>query len=1336
MRIFITPSHDEATISQQESVEVADDDVVLPLHAQDELRPYGVDHRSSSSASLNEESSMTETTTTATSGKKINVQLIHKESSDDDDEIETGDSVMEDEETSSDTNSTHNRGPHEMPSSHHSLPSPEEMGMSRGKSRLMRPPMAVVDENEREVEVEYKGGVLYPNKRRRLYVIGGSCLLLMILAIIIGAVVGTQKNKNDHDPSTTTEGNKVIIDPDNPNRFPPTPAPIPNNNNNNDDDISSGGSSDNANDDGFPPAFKPGSDPDLTDYCPQSLELRGVVISDFNQSVVLYGETDNATLIGINNNPNATTEAKHALPICGESEQLGYGRGIWYVVKGPGAVVRASTCQGLGLLWGDTGGNTAPVLDTQLTVFTSQTPTCADGLTCVTHNDDASCAPQSLVSWYAEKDRIYYIYVSGKPITAGTLEAAAAAAVIEEALEEDTPALVNRGADEPLIYPTGSFMLTLSLAPTGTCDAAIDYKGEAETISLEILDPEQQKGVIRSSPLIVGSLLGAAFGLDPCVPGEWLGRGGEIWYKVMGTGRWLMASTCSSSSVNEFSARLALYQGNCDQLDCGVAKASEVAPSVDRDCGFGYSLNWWSQRGVEYYIMVYKTNFLPGIQFGLTVEDLDPPVNDNCTGAARLYPDGYVTFGSTLRATYTEDQLAPTCMNNDVGVNTDVMHTHPGVWYRVVGTGTRLTASLCHDKTKYDTKISVFEGSCGNLRCVIANDQWCGYQSSVDWESVADTMYYILVHGSTGGTSPSMGDFGLAVYEFKASVNDLCTDAIMLQHGSVTAGSTTTASADDYVDSCDRTGVSSNQSPGVWYKVVGTGAGMRASTCGPETTFDTRLSIYIGEDCQQLKCLLSDDNGCGFQSSAYWHANEGETYYILVTGNLFSSFGDFLLRIEDYRTNTINDFCANAIAASTTTVNLGSTKNATFDGVETCVVTNTAPGIWYTVQGSGTGMVASTCHMLTDFDTRISVFRGSDCEQLECVAGNDDSHQSVECGSSAASRVSWLSNPEEEYKILVHGWGALVGTFGLTIEEVVPVVPNDFCITSTPVDVSIGNATTTLAATGVTVDATVDNVPTCGDVDANGQGVWYRSVGTGSRLAASTCNEVLDDRDSSHISPSTLTPGVVTDFDTQISVFRGGCRALECIGANNDRCGLQSSVNFYVDEGEEFFVLVHGAFDSMGSFGLVIEEIFPQVPNDFCDVAAPLAIAYGGATNYVIGSTAEASYDTVEECIVPNTSPGVWYRTTGTGKHITVTTCSDQTTFDTRLSIYTGSCQLPECVTGNDDTSRDRESCGLASTASFPTVQGQIYYIRVHGWGSLVGTFQLSITEFEEPPMP
>ena len=50
-------------------------------------------------------------------------------------------------------------------------------------------------------------------------------------------------------------------------------------------------------------------------------------------------------------------------------------------------------------------------------------------------------------------------------------------------------------------------------------------------------------------------------------------------------------------------------------------------------------------------------------------------------------------------------------------------------------------------------------------------------------------------------------------------------------------------------------------------------------------------------------------------------------------------------------------------------------------------------------------------------------------------------------------------------------------------------------------------------------------------------------------------------------------------------------------------------------------------------------------------------------------------------------------------------------------------------MTGNDDTGRETGSCGLASTVSWPSVAGQVYFIRVHGWGSLVGNFQLTATE-------
>ena len=962
--IFSTPANDNNNMSQ-ESIEVGPDSV-LPLHAQDALRLYGSSHssdnnnnngdqngayplvgmhRSSSSTSVNHAADRHSFGHHSSSGEFGPMQeqeedhiVIRQDIIEHDNNIHDTSQGPDDMMIINNSNSDNNN------ESHHSLQHPEEaaadmQAISKAAAAAAYPSVSSSKEEdvfEAEGVVDKHLSMMEPPPRRfnrKRSIIACLCLVLVVVAVVVGVTVGTS-NRNGGD----IESNKVVIDPDNPNARPPTPAPTDG-------------------DDDFP--YFPNddaivlSDPlDMTNYCPQSMAHNGEIIADFNETKILYGTIRNTTAIGMSNNPNATSSmgegltSVHDLPSC--QDNTVFGRGIWYTLRGPGAVVTAKTCENLGLMWDDAenpylGGFP---LDTQLTVFTSQTSTCSDGLICVTANDDSVCGKQSAVSWYAEEGRLYYMYVSAKP-----------SSIMEE--QDNNMPFTMPPTEEMEPFPTGVFPLTLSLAPVGTCMAGIDYEKEASAFSTFLIDPSRQMQVPHTSSVVNGVLMRGRDVMDPCEKGTGFGliRGGEVWYRFAGaetTGTWMMASTCQGSqSSNEFPARLAVYEGNCDQLQCAAPKASEVAPSVDRDCGFGYNLNWWAEPGVDYYLMVYKTDFLPGDKFALTVEALDPPTNDNCTGSILLTPDGDVTYGSTLRATYTTEELGPTCFS---GVNsaTNVTHSHPGVWYEVLGTGTRLTASLCNEFTKFDTKISVYEGGCGSLQCVSGNNQWCGYQSSVNWESQLGATYYILVHGSTGGTSPSLGDFGLAVFEFQPSVNDFCTDAILVEPGSEVSGSTSTASADSEFPSCDHTNVgSTNIAPGVWYKVVGTNSGMRASTCGPEATFNTRISIFKGESCEELKCIIADDNGCGFQSAGYWYANQNETYYILVTGNLFSNFGGFVLSIEEYSANTINDFCVNAIAASTTTVNLGSTKSATFDGVATCVVPNTAPGIWYKVVGTG-----------------------------------------------------------------------------------------------------------------------------------------------------------------------------------------------------------------------------------------------------------------------------------------------------------------------------------------------------------------------------------------------
>ena len=70
--------------------------------------------------------------------------------------------------------------------------------------------------------------------------------------------------------------------------------------------------------------------------------------------------------------------------------------------------------------------------------------------------------------------------------------------------------------------------------------------------------------------------------------------------------------------------------------------------------------------------------------------------------------------------------------------------TAPGVWYSLVGEGALVTVGLC-DGTDFDTRISVFRGSCDDLECVGGNDDFCSLQSAYEWLAEDGVEYYILV---------------------------------------------------------------------------------------------------------------------------------------------------------------------------------------------------------------------------------------------------------------------------------------------------------------------------------------------------------------------------------------------------------------------------------------------------------------------------------------------------------------------------------------------------------------------------------------------------------------
>ncbi len=167
----------------------------------------------------------------------------------------------------------------------------------------------------------------------------------------------------------------------------------------------------------------------------------------------------------------------------------------------------------------------------------------------------------------------------------------------------------------------------------------------------------------------------------------------------------------------------------------GSQPAGEPALSVVQRCGSSVANNGCTR------------NFGIINNFAMTLEAEAIPPNDLCANAITITGDGTIS-GTTLFA--TTDTGTPFC---GTGI------TSPGVWYVFTdssGTGSSVTMDLCG--APFDSKISVYSGSCAGLTCIIGEDDDftnCGGNDPyVTFSTDGSSTYYVLVHGFGGGSGP------------------------------------------------------------------------------------------------------------------------------------------------------------------------------------------------------------------------------------------------------------------------------------------------------------------------------------------------------------------------------------------------------------------------------------------------------------------------------------------------------------------------------------------------------------------------------------------------------
>ncbi len=138
--------------------------------------------------------------------------------------------------------------------------------------------------------------------------------------------------------------------------------------------------------------------------------------------------------------------------------------------------------------------------------------------------------------------------------------------------------------------------------------------------------------------------------------------------------------------------------------------------------------------GTTYYIVISSWPSPQSTAYDLDIDVCaGPQPGEDCATAFPINC-GDVVSGSTLGAS---NSAIPDCQT--------YANTAPDFWYTFTGTGQMISADLCG--SAYDTRISVFEGSCASLVCVDGNDDYCGLQSRVDWWAESGVQYFIMVHG-------------------------------------------------------------------------------------------------------------------------------------------------------------------------------------------------------------------------------------------------------------------------------------------------------------------------------------------------------------------------------------------------------------------------------------------------------------------------------------------------------------------------------------------------------------------------------------------------------------
>jgi hypothetical protein len=394
----------------------------------------------------------------------------------------------------------------------------------------------------------------------------------------------------------------------------------------------------------------------------------------------------------------------------------------------------------------------------------------------------------------------------------------------------------------------------------------------------------------------------------------------------------------------------------------------------------------------------------------------------------------------------------------------------------------------------------------------------------------------------------------------------------------------------------------------------------------------------------------------------------------------------------------VNNNCDKAKAVGDV-VNLAfDTTNATHDGPGYYI---TSPNLWYlytaTCNGCATASLAGS-----DFDTKIAVYKGSECYPAEedLIKTNDDF-------DGQQSQATFGVKAGSHYLIEVGGFNATVkgqGVLSITCDDQSSQPTNDDCSKAK----QIGNVDELHFST---VCATFD-----------GPGHFFTSPNIWYLYTA--------------LSTGDVTVSLLgSEFDTALVVYdTGDCypKAEDIIETNDDFGGfLQSQITFHATSGHQYLFEVLGYnSDECGEGVLNVssEGVQPPPPPSGSSDNLAYPAPVGEVTNLPFDTTS-AERDGPHFCMY---SPNLWYCYTPscTGE-ATVSTAGSS--FDTMLTVWRGcgpDLEYEDMIKCNDDFGGTRQS-----QIDWDVEAGEQYLIEVGGYDLETGQGLLSIScEGVSPP--